>query len=67
MVKILFSIILLFSIIGHIFGRIVQFKLLTFGKNVSVTFNSKTLNMLPIDNYSSVYSVSGICPDDDFE
>jgi len=67
MANILFSSILLLSIIGQIYGRIVSFNLLTFGKNVSVTFNSKTLNMAPVDNFSNVYSVSAVCPEDDLE
>ncbi len=65
--SILFSIILLSIIIEHTFGRIVQFKVLTFGKSVSVTFNGKTYNMLPLDDYSNVYSHQCICPDEDIE
>jgi len=63
----LFSIILLCTIIGQVYGRIVNFSLLTFGQTVTVSFKDKTLNMKAIDNYSRVHSVSGICPDDEFE
>jgi len=65
--QLLLSVVLLYTIIGHVYGRIVSFNLLTFGQNVSVTFNGKTLNMMAIDDYSRVHTVSAICPDNDFE
>jgi hypothetical protein len=58
--------ILLF-IIGNVFGRIVNFNLLTFGNQVTVTYNDKTLEMKRVDNYSNIFSISGLCPDDEFE
>ena len=64
---IFFSIVLLYAIIGQVYGRVVNFSLLTFGQTVTVTFGEKTLNMKPIDDYSHVHSISGICPDDIFE
>jgi len=63
----LLSVVLLYTIIGYANGRVVSFNLLTFGQNVSVTVNGKTINMIAIDNYSRVHSTSVICPDDDFE
>ncbi len=63
----LLSVILLYIIIGRAYGRIVNFSLLTFGQNVSVTFNGKTVNMKAVDDFSRVYSGYGICPDDEFE
>eukprot|EP00833_Pecoramyces_ruminatium_P006918 jgi/Orpsp1_1/1180950/evm.model.c7180000075217.1 len=48
----LFSCFLLFLIIGYSYGRIVNFNLLAFGNQVSVTYNGKTLSMNPVDGYS---------------
>eukprot|EP00833_Pecoramyces_ruminatium_P005729 jgi/Orpsp1_1/1179761/evm.model.c7180000070675.1 len=62
----LFSCFLLFLIIGYSYGRIVNFNLLAFGNQVSVTYNGKTLSMNPVDGYSRVFSVSGVCPDEEF-
>ncbi|ORX83021.1 hypothetical protein BCR32DRAFT_267245 [Anaeromyces robustus] len=62
----LFSFLLL-TIIEHVYGRIVNFSLLTFGNNPKVTFNGKTLDMKPIDDYSKVYSVSSIVSNDEFQ
>jgi len=59
--------ILLFAIIGNVYGRIVNFSLITFGQNVSVTFLGRTVPMRPVDSYSHVFSVSGICPEEEFE
>jgi hypothetical protein len=59
--------ILLLFIIGEVFGRVVNFSLISFGDKATVTFNGKTLDMRRIDDYSRVFSVSGICPDDEFE
>ncbi|ORX50708.1 hypothetical protein BCR36DRAFT_326531 [Piromyces finnis] len=67
MSSVLFLAVLLLHIIGQIYGRVVNFNLLTFGQSVSVVFKDKTLTMKLIDNYSHVHSVTGICPDDDFE
>jgi len=67
MKSLILYVFLLYTVIGHIYGRVVNFSLLTFGQNVSVTFNGKTINMRAIDDFSRVYSVSGICPDDEFE
>jgi len=64
---ILISTLLLLAIVGQVFGRIVNFSIIAFGKDASVTFNGKTLNMLPVDNYSGVKSVSAFCPDEEFE
>eukprot|EP00833_Pecoramyces_ruminatium_P010913 jgi/Orpsp1_1/1184945/evm.model.c7180000091672.1 len=63
----LLSAILLLTVIGHVYGRVVNFSIITFGKDATVSFNGKTLNMLPVDDYSGVRSVSGICPDEEFE
>ncbi|ORX42391.1 hypothetical protein BCR36DRAFT_587211 [Piromyces finnis] len=63
----LFSSILLFSLIGNIYGRVVTFSLIAFGNQVTVTFNGQTKNLTPLDNYSRVYQVSAECPDEEFE
>jgi len=60
MKSLILYVFLLYTIIGHVYGRIVNFSLLTFGQNVSVTFNGKTLNMKAIDDFSIVHSFSGI-------
>lgn len=54
-------------IVGQVFGRIVNFSIISFGKEASVTFNNKTLEMMPVDDYSGVRSVSAISPDEEFE
>jgi len=59
--------VLLFAIIGNVYGRIVNFSLITFGQNVSVTFLGQTVPMRAVDSYSRVFSVSGICPEEEFE
>jgi len=58
--------ILSLIIIKNVFGRIVNFSLLTFGNEVTVTFGNTTLPMNRVDNFSSVHSVSSICPDEEF-
>ncbi|ORX43450.1 hypothetical protein BCR32DRAFT_298677 [Anaeromyces robustus] len=63
----LFISILLLSIIGQVFGRIVTFSLISFGNQVSVTFQGKTLEMKPIDDFSNVFAVSTNCPDEDIQ
>jgi len=50
-----------------VFGRIVNFSIITFGNEVTVSYSDKTLNMKPVNEYSHVFSVSGICPEDEFE
>jgi len=64
---ILLSSFLLMIIVGQVFGRIVNFSIISFGKEASVTFNNKTLEMMPVDDYSGVRSVSAISPDEEFE
>jgi len=64
---ILLSSFLLMTIVGQVFGRIVNFSIISFGKEASVTFNNKTLEMMPVDDYSGVRSVSAISPDEEFE
>eukprot|EP00833_Pecoramyces_ruminatium_P004311 jgi/Orpsp1_1/1178343/evm.model.c7180000064929.1 len=59
--------VLLIVLIANVYGRIVNFSLLTFGKDATVTFNGKTLEMLSVDDYSGVKSISAICPDEEFE
>jgi len=61
------SVILTFTLIIGGFGRVVSFNLITFGKEVTVTFNGKTLPMILVNDYAPVYSLSGICPDEEFE
>ncbi|KAL6621047.1 coth protein-domain-containing protein [Neocallimastix sp. 'constans'] len=63
----LYSSFLLLLIIGPSFERVVEFKLLAFGNQVSVTFNGNTINMSPVDDYSRVYSASANCPDEEFQ
>eukprot|EP00833_Pecoramyces_ruminatium_P004084 jgi/Orpsp1_1/1178116/evm.model.c7180000064110.1 len=58
--------VLLIVLIANVYGRIVNFSLLTFGKDATVTFNGKTLEMLSVDDYSGVKSISAICPDEEF-
>jgi len=58
---------LLLLVIGYSYERIVSFNLITFGNQVSVTFNGKTLAMNPLDDYSRVYGISSLCPDEEFE
>jgi len=62
----LLSIVLL-TIIGQVFGRIVNFSLLTFGGSATVTVEGKQLVMKRVDNYSSVYSVSAMVSDEELE
>jgi len=59
--------ILLLCIIGNVFGRIVKFSLITFGNQVTVSFNGGSYQLTPVDNYSRVYSTSAMCPDEPFE
>ena len=63
----LLSTLLIMTIIGQVYGRIVNFSIIAFGKESTVTFNGKTLKMIPVDNFSGVMSVSAICPDEEFE
>lgn len=63
----IFSSILLFSLIGSIYARVVTFSLIAFGNQVTVTYNGQTLNMPPLDDFSRVYQVSNECPDEEFE
>lgn len=63
----LFSGILLFTIIGNVYGRIVNFSIIAFANQVTVTFQERTLDMKRVDDYSSVFSASAICPDAEFE
>eukprot|EP00833_Pecoramyces_ruminatium_P008793 jgi/Orpsp1_1/1182825/evm.model.c7180000082795.1 len=62
----LFSGILLFTIIGNVYGRIVNFSIIAFANQVTVTFQERTLDMKRVDDYSSVFSASAICPDAEF-
>ncbi|KAL6597295.1 hypothetical protein LY90DRAFT_451319 [Neocallimastix californiae] len=59
--------IFLIALITNVYGRIVNFSLITFGSVVTVTYEGKTLDLAPVDNFSGVHSVSGICPDSEFE
>jgi len=63
----LFSIILLLAIFNQVYGRIVNFSVISFGRDATVTFNGKTLDMIPVDNFSGVRSISSVCPDEEFE
>jgi len=62
----IFFTIILFALILNVYGRTVKFSLITFGNNATVTFNNKTLDLKPIDNFSRVYSISSECPDKEF-
>jgi hypothetical protein len=59
--------IILIAVIGQVYGRFVNFSIIAFGNEASVTFNGKTLPMKKVDAYSNVHTVSGICPDTEFE
>jgi len=59
--------ILLIAFISNVYGRIVNFSLLTFGQEATVNFNGKILPMVAVDDFSGVKSVSAICPDEEFE
>jgi len=65
--RLIFSTILLFTIIGNIYGRVINFRLLAFANKVTVSYEGKTVEMIRVDNYSSVFGASAICPDDEFE
>lgn len=58
---------LLIALIGQVYGRKVNFKLISFGNQATVTFEGKTLDMKRIDTYSNVHVVSSDCPDGEFE
>jgi len=65
---ILFSSILLLSLIGNIYGRSVTFSLIAFGNEVTVTYNGQSIPMQPIDDYSRVHQAyCNNCPDEEFE
>jgi len=59
-------VVLLLVIIENVFGRVVNFSLITFGNEVTVTYGNKTIPMIRVDNYSNVRSASGFCPDEEF-
>jgi hypothetical protein len=67
MKSILFSTFIFSTIIGSIYGRIVNFSLITFGSQVTVTIGDNVVQLNPVDNFSRVFSVSATCPDEVFQ
>jgi len=66
--SLLYTSILLFTIIGNIYGRTVTFSLIAFGNQVSVSYNGQNVDMTPVNDYSRVYqAVCNNCPDGEFE
>jgi len=59
--------LIFFVIVEHVYGRMVNFSLVTFGNEAYVTVNGETVPMKRIDDYSGVRSVTLDCPNEEFE
>jgi len=57
----------LFFVISHVYGRMVNFSLVTFGGEAVVNVNGESVPMKRIDDYSSVRSVTINCPEEELE
>jgi len=56
--------ILLLSVIGSVYGRLVSFNVIAFGGQASVTVGGKSYPMNRVDNYSSLHTATIECSED---
>jgi len=56
--------IFLLSVIGNVYGRLVNFSVVAFGGQASLTIDGLSYPMNRVDNYSSLHTVKVECSED---